>query len=276
MFVAEMQHGGLSGWAQNSQCVHATGTSLTAPFTRAGTVVSPWCHGPVALRDPKDGEWLLFHVGSGPGPSGAAAANSSGFMHHAPSPDGPWVPHAGPTPGGCNMPTAAFHPNGTLFAVCGNGDALTSAPSRHGAWTAQRALGKEKHWEDPTLWFDRRGNFHVIFHVYSLQPFAAGDWSVASGHMFSKDGVEWHRSSAQPFNGSVDFTDGTTRNYATRERPQLVFTDRGRHTPMALISSVSSQPIGHVCDTCTQHACSQCKVTPGRDWTFTIVQPLRV
>ena len=158
----------------------------------------------------------------------------------------------------------------------GEGPRRMPAPSRHGAWTAQRALGKGEHWEDPTLWFDRRGNFHVIFHVYSLLPFSAGNWSVASGHMFSADGLEWHRSTTQPFNGSVAFTDGTTRNFATRERPQLVFTDQHRHTPKALISSVSSQPIGPMCDACTQNACSQCKITPGRDWTFTIVQPLRV
>ena len=37
------------------------------------------------------------------------------------------------TPGGCGMPTAAFHPNSTLFAVCGNGGWITSAPSRAGS-----------------------------------------------------------------------------------------------------------------------------------------------
>ena len=88
------------------------------------------------------------------------------------------------------------------------------------------------------------------------------------------DGREWHRGARQPFNGTVRFTDGTARDFATRERPQLVFGDAARTTPVALTSAVSSQPVGPACDGCVLGACSQCKITPGRDWTYTIVQPL--
>ena len=90
---------------------------------------------------------------------------------------------------------------------------------------------------------------------------------------WSRDGVDWRYSDVQPFNCSVSFTDGTHREFATRERPHLVFTDPSRTTPVAVVTAVSSQPVGPSCDTCKSGACSQCKVTPGRDWTFTQLEP---
>merc|ERR1711884_314527 len=69
----------------------------------------------------------------------------------------------------------AFHPNGTLFMIC-NHMSITSASSWDEEWQPERGLGKsggdrQRHWEDPTLWFDRRGNFHILYHVYCLLPY---------------------------------------------------------------------------------------------------------
>jgi hypothetical protein len=41
------------------------------------------------------------------------------------------------------------------------------------------------------LWFDARGNFHVVYHVYCLDPYAAHN-ECASGHLFSSDGHTWN------------------------------------------------------------------------------------
>jgi len=71
------------------------------------------------------------------------------------------------------MPTAACHPNGTLFVVCGNGHAIarTTTPPGSGVpiwasnWSAQVQLhpeGEQGAWEDPDLWFDRNENFHIL------------------------------------------------------------------------------------------------------------------
>ena len=275
MFVAEVP-GGLLNWGSKSQCVHAVSRRQDGPFVRSDVVLSAECHGPVAIRDPSDGAWLVFHQGAG-----ASSSNSSGFLRYALSPYGPWTAvHATPSGHGgealCVMPTAAFHPNGTLFAICGNGAELHSAPSRDGPWSSVRIpLPLEQHWEDPTLWFDRRGNFHVLNHVYSLAPYSAGEYRVASGHMYSRDGIKWSRAAVAPFDGMVAMDDGSNVTFATRERPQLVFASGDRTTPVALTSAVSSQPIGQMCDSCTAGACSQCKVTAGRDWTYTIYQPLK-
>jgi hypothetical protein len=171
------------------------------------------------------------------------------------------------------MPTAAFHPNKTLYVVCGNGHGLYSADTWDGDWRLVTALEPPPKWEDPTLWFDRRGNWHIVYHVWAAEPFEKHH-EPASGHAFSRNGIEWTFSTTQPFTGTVNFTDGGFKQFATRERPQMVFTDAARHTPVGLTSAVSPQPLGPWCHECSMGACSQCKVTPGRDWTYTIFQPL--
>merc|ERR1712137_109856 len=115
-----MKIGGLMGWGTQSECVHATASTVSGPFVEQSVLVGNECHGPVVVRDPA-GEWLMFHIGSGNG-----SEPSSGFMHHAKAPEGPWVP-AKTSPGSCGMPSAAFHPNGTLYVVCGNGRSIFRA-----------------------------------------------------------------------------------------------------------------------------------------------------
>lgn len=87
------------------------------------------------------------------------ANGGSAFMHHASSPNGPWLP-ATTSPGGCGMPSAAFHPNGTLFVICGNGHAITrvvspaSTPVWDATWSPQVRLtptGLQGNWEDPDV-----------------------------------------------------------------------------------------------------------------------------
>ena len=278
LFVAQMQTGGLIGWGSESECVHATSTSLGGPFSKQSVLVPKECHGPVVLRAP-DGEYLMLHQGDGRG-SARNTSSPADFMHHSSSPAGPWVPTTttpaslDPAGRGCGMPTAAFHPNGTLFVVCGNGHGLYAADTWNGHWRLVTALVTPPKWEDPTLWFDRRGNWHIVYHVWAAEPFEAHH-EPASGHGFSSTGTEWTFSTTQPFTGTVNFTDGTSKQFATRERPQMIFTDAARHTPVGLTSAVSPQPLGPWCKECKMGACSQCKVSPGRDWTYTIFQALR-
>ena len=63
---------------------------------------------------------------------------------------------------------------GTLYVICGNGHAWTrtttpitkgGTPAWAAEWTPQVPLhpqGEQGNWEDPDLYFDRRGNFHII------------------------------------------------------------------------------------------------------------------
>jgi hypothetical protein len=236
-------------------------------------------------------------------PDAALRANTvpesvvSGFMHHSKSPDGPWLPATGPSPmhgannDVCNMPDAAFHPNGTLFVICGNGALMSRVLDRKAnPWEAQwaplvqlppndHAWAPQSGWEDPDLWFDRRGNFHILYHVYDMrnQSMERNDSSnLYSGHAFSADGIEWSYSKTEPYSGTVRFTDGTSKTYATRERPHVIFDpkkDPNSTTPVGIITAVSAQPVGPSCDACPSGACSQCKAVPGWDWAYTVFEP---
>ena len=125
-----------------------------------------------------------------------------------------------------------------------------------------------------SLYFDAEGHWHVIYHAYAKEPFASGIEKY-SGHAYSLDGHNWTFSGDdEPFGGTVQYTDGTSKTFSTRERPQLIFADRNRSTPIGLTSAVSPQPLGPWCDECREGACSQCKTTLGRDWTYTAYQPL--
>ena len=47
-----------------------------------------------------------------------------------------------------------------------------------------------KGWEDPSLWFDARGNWHIMYHVYATEPFSKHH-ELYSGHAYSTDGQCW-------------------------------------------------------------------------------------
>ena len=226
------------------------------------------------------------------------------------------MPQASP----CGMPSAGFHRNGTLFVVCGNGHYLVATDSwKDGAWRFVTKLVPPPKWEDPTMWWDARGHWHIIYHVWAADPFAKHH-EPASGHAYrlhpcsthaisvaigirqhsGRTGVShtidqcllvligrglagagtavtaWRGSSAWSSRSqAVAFSSGRgSQQFATRERPHLLFADANRSMPNGLTSTVSSQPLGPGCDSCTMGACSQCKVTKGRDWTYTIYQPL--
>jgi hypothetical protein len=183
LFAAEIP-GGLQKWATHSQCIHAVSEGdLQGPYVRKDVALKPWCHGPQVVLDPVSSHYIMTHVGGGePRPLLANTTRvptrgwtswvraeqterrhpardrrpaGSGFMHHAASPDGPWLP-ASTSPGSCGMPSAAFHPNGTLFVICGNGHAIArvisapSVPVWEAEWSHQVKLmphGLQGNWE---------------------------------------------------------------------------------------------------------------------------------
>ena len=123
-----------------------------------------------------------------------------------------------------------------------------------------------KFWEDPTLWVDQRGHWHILSHCYVPHYNEGNDY--VSGHLFSADGLTWSESSVQPYQHAVEYRDGSTQNFSTIERPKLVFDDAtGR--PTHLFNGASPR---WPCEPCG--GCTSCKVTAGTDWTYTIVREL--
>ena len=99
----------------------------------------------------------------------------------------------------------------------------------------------------------------------------AGENNSISGHMFSRDLLEWTVSPIEPYDNAVQFADGTTQRFSTMERPKLLWSHDGG-SPIALLNGVS--PV-YPCDSCNQARCGGdapvgggccwCKVTPGED-----------
>jgi hypothetical protein len=110
--------------------------------------------------------------------------------------------------------------------------------------------------EDPTLFFDSDENFHVIVHAYP-QVGCKEYNCVVSGHGFSADGFKWYWSATPPFSSKVVHKNGSTQNYATRERPFL-FVENGK--PTALFTSVTLE--------------GRPKQKVGVDYSFTLMQPV--
>jgi hypothetical protein len=133
-----------------------------------------------------------------------------------------------------------------------------------------------RYWEDVFLWIDGRGHWHLLAHTYVDDPYPA---QSISGHGYSRDGHHWTYSKTEPYSGAVQRADGTVKNYATMERPKLLFADPADPTrPTHLLNGASpvwDASSKNPCDVCgTTRACVKCKVTQGVDWTYTVVRPL--
>ena len=179
LFVSQMKSGGLVGWGSESECVHATSSQRSGPYVKQSVMLGNECHGTVVISDPHTKNYLLFHQGIGSAANKTSRTQPGNFMHHSKTPRGPWIPAVTtPSPvivgkgrGQCGMPTAAFHPNGSLFVVCGNGHQLVASTGVNQPWRSVTTLNTPPKWEDPTLWFDRRGSWHIIYHVWAADPF---------------------------------------------------------------------------------------------------------
>jgi hypothetical protein len=83
-------------------------------------------------------------------------------------------------------------------------------------------------YEDPVLYVDPRGNWHIIWHVYTTSPVPPTCVnSTVSGHWYSPDGLTWYASATSPFPNTIPITDGTTTLVSTRERPKILFNAAG-------------------------------------------------
>lgn len=210
LFVAQMEYGcTLADWATNSACVHATSATAEGPYAYQDTALPVWCHNPqvVAYDDGSGGTaYALFHIGTGTpsrppahcngtgaGPATAAstaptAANAS-TVHTAASPSGPWEPVL-PAPPACNNPAPLRLSNGTWYTLCANGGAAytllaSSGSGLAGPWRAvaevPSAGGPPGTWEDPFLWVDPRGHWHVLGHVWNKDVLPQGCATTCRG-----------------------------------------------------------------------------------------------
>jgi len=68
--------------------------------------------------------------------------------------------------------------------------------------------------EDPYIYEDKRGNFHIMYHDM--------DGSDKGAHAYSRDGKTWYNGATPCYTGEVEFDDGSTKKFQKRQRPQLI------------------------------------------------------
>ncbi|KAK4496776.1 hypothetical protein PRZ48_012759 [Zasmidium cellare] len=93
--------------------------------------------------------------------------------------------------------------------------------------------------EDPFIWQDKRGNYHIL--VHSLEPEGGfGSGPKVGRHAFSRsiEGPWRFGNKTLAFSTMVEFEDGTQIDYYRRERPQLFFSDDGEMRPLFLTTGV--------------------------------------
>jgi hypothetical protein len=136
-------------------------------------------------------------------------------------------------------PSPHFLPNGTL--LCGfRADArsggervsVASAPSIYGPYTdtrARPAVNTESHPEgqdeDPFLWQDERGHWHLLMHHLGGYK---GVRDPVGAHAFSRDAIHWTKSAVLPYTTFVPFKDGSSINMTRRERPEMILSEKGQ------------------------------------------------
>ena len=307
---------GLHVWGFQSTVVHATSTTPGGSYTKQSTVIPAQAHNPHVIV--YDGIYYIFHIGqgtgtatpacneTGPGPFGpttdqtspsktkdsvshAHTVDGGSEIHQSSSPFGPFTPVATSLPV-CNNPSPFIHPNGTLFVACNNPpwSLHRSAGGPAGPWvTVATGLGSEEYWEDPFLWVDQNGYFHILAHVWSPEPYPI---NPISAHTFSKDGVHWTASPTQPYNNTVLRAGGTKQTFATLERPKFLWADPSDPFRPTHLFNGAAPYWGKGPDPCVAcgpkgkaNHCSYCKQASlangdqaNLDWSYTLVRPLHV
>jgi hypothetical protein len=151
-------------------------------------------------------------------------------LNSAPGPTGPWtnIGRRNPTSAwstGTTNPGLFIYANGTaLMAYRGN---TPTASSNEFLGLAEATTWKSDFvsidtkapivthiGEDPYIYQDKRGNYHIIYHDM--------EGSDRGGHAYSQNLIEWHNGPVPCYTGEVHYDDGSSHKFQKRQRPQLI------------------------------------------------------
>ena len=292
LFLAEFTDGcGLDYWSPYSRIIHAeSNCGAAGPYKFADQVVGTFAHNPTVVYSLADELYLMYHIGCAFSPPDTCTApsfscgpgnfiNGESGISVLSSPDLKTWTSYGQIFSGHNddswdadvtnpSPWPLYSPPGDTAKIllayrgcpynCSGAELmnLATAPNFRGPYTKIESQPIfENHVEDPFLWQDKRGNFHMLMH--SLEPGGGfGDGPKVGRHAYASkfEGPWKFNNQTLAFNTTVDFTDGTSVDYFRRERPQLFFSEDGKMTPLYLTNGVQEK---------------------GQGDSYTIVQPLK-
>jgi hypothetical protein len=143
--------------------------------------------------------------------------------------------------------TAPAFYKGSFYVTDQDTSSLLTATSLKGPWTKFSSIphppGMGYVVEDPFLYVDPSGNFHIINHAYNTGQRTNCTSSWVSSHFFSADGVTWGHSD-QPYGHTVAFDDGTSHSYCTLERPNLFFDAAGQPSAIHFAADLVTEDAG--------------------------------
>ncbi|KAF2179713.1 hypothetical protein K469DRAFT_798024 [Zopfia rhizophila CBS 207.26] len=269
LIISQLSRGcGLAGWRPFSTVIRAESRNGPAgPYTYAQELFGTFHHNPTTIWSPADQKYLIYFIGrdmetpdtcrSIKMPNNVSVSSSSDLKT--------WDPQrlllvnaTNPTP----WPLWTSE-NPTSELILGVEDnRIYSAnkwfgPYKHIKSQTWNTSDYSDHWsEDPFLWRDKRGNWHILVHWMIDIAERNQKFPRVGGHLFARELTgNWTFKLQEVYNTTVEFTDGRSIDYYRRERPKLFFSDDGNMTPLYLVNGVQEfnssgsytliQPIGY-------------------------------
>eukprot|EP01061_Rhynchopus_euleeides_P009991 TRINITY_DN19312_c0_g1_i1.p1 TRINITY_DN19312_c0_g1~~TRINITY_DN19312_c0_g1_i1.p1 ORF type:complete len:506 (+),score=67.49 TRINITY_DN19312_c0_g1_i1:125-1519(+) len=257
MWASQMlNHCGMSSWGGNSQVIHATSSTPLGPYTMKDVVFPSFSHEPdvkvaldgtlvMVLTQRIPNEWPVCNCTDGHTPPScipfpATPDQDPTTLSTATSYDGPWsAPKAvmKNTESDSNLSPwftkgdgmiglwRSFHNNVTELGYSRIHTVTASNwrdPStyEYNIDVSGDLFNLGGPTEDPFLYQDSRGVYHSLFHhMYGCM--------ACGGHAYSLDAKTWVYTGGDAYLDVLTFEDSVELHLPTRERPHLLFNDKG-------------------------------------------------
>ncbi|KAH8655265.1 hypothetical protein BX600DRAFT_385283 [Xylariales sp. PMI_506] len=251
LIISQFSHGcGLSAWRPFSTIARAESrTGPRGPYNFAEALFGPFHHNPTVKWSPADEQYLLYFIGKDVDlPNGTCSSTKfNNNVSVSTSPDlRTWsVPEVllqnQTNPAPFALWTQENRTSDLLLAVEGN-DIYESTSGPDGPYDLivnQTALNDAYATEDPFLWRDKRGHWHILAHYLIDIPLGLKGPRVG-GHLYARDlaGPWTFNNRTLAYNTTVSFTDGSETTYYRRERPKLFLSPGPDRTPLYLVNAV--------------------------------------
>jgi hypothetical protein len=162
---------GLGNWYKHSQVAHATSSNVEGPYARQGLVLGQEHHNPTVQISPVDHSWHLYSISAGGGPIVSCASTDEGRTWQGTS-------HGGLPVSEFENPGPFLFPNGTMAMFYRDSSQKLSQPSCSGESVGVQLCASPngscgtgrnpvfKHTgEDPSVFQDTRGNYHMLINA---------------------------------------------------------------------------------------------------------------
>jgi hypothetical protein len=279
LVLAEFTHNcGLDYWAPYSRIIRAESTTgPEGPYTYSAEIVSHFAHNPTVVWSEAEKLYLMYYIGChqsvpstctnvdftcGPGnfddgESGISVQSSPdlkkwtahGQVMHGNNGDNWDADLTNPSPWPFYTPSNKT--DAMLLVYRGCAENCSSIEQLNVASSSSGFLGPyvkntpnpifDNPVEDPFVWQDKRGNWHLLMHSVEADG-GFGSGPKVGRHAYAEhwEGPLTFVNTTLAYNTTIDYDDGTSINFYRRERPQLLFSDDGEMTPLYLTSGVQA------------------------------------